>query len=968
MDFYFVPDDAGGILTCSERKLVLRRQMSFSEWPESGLKKLLRRFSAGGDARETDSGLHLSTAALLEIPESIASSIRLPGVTSLSMTVSLKGRIETPDGELRIEWRDPNFRVIVPQHKSLFVVVDGKSQRLTGSVFELWKAIQGYNQTRGQAGDERIASWLIVQNALERAVGESVKAEQLLKSFHILQAGAFALDVRESPNGPTFSPVLMGPELRPSLSDDSAAPEDGENPRQDDAVSDQEALLLPEQRNEFVKAFDSHVGGTRKSYVIGKNAYVLIPNDLQRALDVVRRASNMSSEERRAFVRNPRSLLSEELPELGEKAGSLFVETQSYSERVVGLGLWEKPSLPWLQRGGTGWLPENVSLEVGEKALEIRRDDLPELNEKVTVAEGKGSETLEWHSDSYQTRDVRRALTELGIEPRSQSSINDPKASASEREIEDSNVLQIRSNLEEVEYVEGRRRQPKAIVAEFPSAEIPVTKPKPHQEKGFRWLAECWAAGRPGVLLADDMGLGKTLQTLAFLIWVKPLLKVKGPILIVAPTALLRNWQAEAETHLSPGALGHCVEVFGKNLSNLRRSKGPGWTPEDALDTDRLRSADWILTTYETLANYHRAFARLAYPVVVFDEMQKIKAPDTINSHAAKTLNADFVLGLTGTPIENRIEDLWCIMDRIESGYLGSLRAFSKAYGGGDVSKLKELKSTLESGSPSTPSILLRRMKEDHLPGLPSRKIIPYPAEMPREQAAKYEEIVASAPAVAGTKGEMLKIIHALRGVSLHPGRGLKVDPYDAGDRSRWIEASARVSSTLRILRDVKALDEKALVFIEDRAVQSVFAAVAAQEFDLEEEPSIINGATDGHERQKVVDRFQKDRRGFGLLVLSPKAAGVGLTITAANHVVHLSRWWNPAVEDQCNDRVYRIGQTKPVTVHIPQAIHPRFGDASFDKKLDQLLEKKRILSRDMLAPPVSDGDIEALFNSTISK
>jgi SNF2 family DNA or RNA helicase len=130
--------------------------------------------------------------------------------------------------------------------------------------------------------------------------------------------------------------------------------------------------------------------------------------------------------------------------------------------------------------------------------------------------------------------------------------------------------------------------------------------------------------------------------------------------------------------------------------------------------------------------------------------------------------------------------------------------------------------------------------------------------------------------------------------------------------------------------------------------------------------PVVINGATPGAKRQDIVDRFQNGPPGFNLMVLSPKAAGVGLTITAANHVIHLSRWWNPAVEDQCNDRVYRIGQSKAVTVHVPMAVHPTLGDRSFDINLDKLLSGKRALSRHMLAPPVGEADVGLLFEQAV--
>ena len=181
-----------------------------------------------------------------------------------------------------------------------------------------------------------------------------------------------------------------------------------------------------------------------------------------------------------------------------------------------------------------------------------------------------------------------------------------------------------------------------------------------------------------------------------------------------------------------------------------------------------------------------------------------------------------------------------------------------------------------------------------------------------------------------------------------------------------WLGQSARLSQALDILRRIETAGEKAIIFIEDREVQRVFAGIMSTLFPLQAMPPVINGEVPGHKRQEMVDRFQERPPGFDLLILSPKAAGIGLTITAANHVIHLSRWWNPAVEDQCNDRVYRIGQEKPVTVHLPMAVHPTFGTASFDLTLNQLLTRKRGLSQNMLAPPVSDGDVGAIFGATV--
>ena len=205
------------------------------------------------------------------------------------------------------------------------------------------------------------------------------------------------------------------------------------------------------------------------------------------------------------------------------------------------------------------------------------------------------------------------------------------------------------------------------------------------------WLVEAWRRGWPGVLLADDMGLGKTYQALAFLSWIRgnqaargrrhPTAPALGPMMVVAPTALLRNWRAEAERHLAGDGLGEVVEAFGSGLRRLKRPKDADWSADNSIDLDQLRSAEWILTTYETLADNHRSFARVPYSVVVFDEMQKIKEPGSINTRSAKTLNVDFVIGLTGTPIENELEDLWSIFDGWRPATLARCGTFRDATG-----------------------------------------------------------------------------------------------------------------------------------------------------------------------------------------------------------------------------------------------------------------------------------------------
>lgn len=967
--FSFTPHREHAEIRIVETRVLGPRRVSRKEWPgipdrfQPAIRHLLAAVDQEGDV-QPDDALILPNEALLDLPASVLSVMRVPDPAGLVLRLELIGRVESPEGRIRVVWEDRSSRRLNPRLEGVVVHTGAGPGRLSARTYRILRAVEAYNATGGEP--DRIASWTPVQRELESIAGEEVRADRLLANLRIYQAGAFGLDVRQAVDGPVFDPVLMGPTARESPVDDVPPASDDDDPRRE--AAEKTWLLRPAEYEQFLRAFGADDLPTRPAYVVGRNTYVVVEPDTRAALDVVKRMRRATGADRREFVKNPRSFLVEALPELGEAAARLFVETPQYSERVKGLGLWEKPNLSWLARKSTGWLPEGFVLSIGERRIALDEDGLRELASAAEQAAEAGDASVRFRGEDLCYPDVVGALD--GV--RKEFSGDDEKAREAKEE-PDRNVLLIDDHIDAAEELVTRQRRME-LPQLFPS-DFVRTPPKKHQQDGFKWLVMAWKSGYPGVLLADDMGLGKTLQALSFLAWFRANRRaistgkadIAGPILIVAPTALLRNWQKEAEIHLFEDALGDCVEAFGPRLRSLKRPVSDGRSLEDALDLDTLRDADWILTTYETLANYHRVFARIRFAVVLFDEMQKIKAPDTINTHAAKTLNADFVIGLTGTPIENRIEDLWCIMDRVAPGLLGGLRGFSRRYGGEDADALGELKRMLDEWKGQRPPVMLRRMKLDHLPGLPERTFNHQPAVMPPRQAAAYEEVVRAARQQRGDRSEMLKIIHDLRGVSLHPAGGGGLDPLDASQRRQWIEDSARVSKTFEILRGIERRGEKALVFIEDRAVQSTFAAAVAEEFRLQVLPPIINGSLDGDRRQAVVDRFQASGPGFALMILSPKAAGIGLTITAANHVIHLSRWWNPAVEDQCNDRVFRIGQEKPVTVHVPIARHPVFEDSSFDVKLDALLERKRALSRDMLVPPVWDTDIDELFSATVA-
>jgi superfamily II DNA or RNA helicase len=981
----------GILLTLRRNRLLGSEVVPVEKWMEATGREgaagryLLARLDAGeGSVR--DGGILISHHAVANLPGTIAEALGLPSLGTLSITLAFDGIMTGPRSRIRASWYDADDRKVRIERNGALARWGTREGRLSGPLYELTEAIESYNQTEGAPPETRIAAWAPVQVALLRTTGGDVRTDDgFLTSLTVYQAGAVALDIFETPYGPDFLPVVMGREKAVSLNDDAPAPEGNESdqaePSQRDLVSD---ALLPENlQQRFAREVFAGEQQSRDAYVLAKNTYLVLDPLLKTALDVVRKKRAAPRAERLAFLKNPRADIAEALgDENGVAAASLLVETWQYSERVLGLGIWEPPPIPWLKNRDGQWLPERFPFQIGTTTIDMDREVFQALKGKVAQACDQGLDFVVREGHSFPVSEVQDAFERLGLDrfgnepspekggdskPPQQGKDDEKPKAGDER-------LVIRQNLDGEEFTVAYVPRAVAIKPIMPVPTLVSTHPKLHQTAGFDWLVSCYRAGWPGVLLADDMGLGKTFQALAFLAWVRQNRIKRGldrgaqnkALLVVAPTALLRNWIEEAERHLKPGALGERIDAFGSGLGRLKKPKDEHWTRETALDVARLRAADWVLTTYETLADYHRAFARVAFSVAVFDEAQKIKSPGAINTQSAKAMNADFVLGLTGTPIENRLADLWCIMDRMVPGYLGDLKRFVEKYENGGEDELKQLKSKLDRAQNDfTPPVLLRRMKTEILEGLPERKFVATRVNMPNEQAQAYEAAVMRAKTAVKTRGDMLRAIHAFRGISLHPSGASECDPFDRESVRNWIAKSARVQHVVAVLEGLQQKGEKALVFVEDLEVQSLFAAAITTYLGLSRQPAIINGSIPGEKRLEIVDRFQCSPTPFDLLVLSPKAAGIGLNITAANHVIHLSRWWNPAVEDQCNDRCFRIGQDKSVTVHVPIAVHSDFGDASFDVQLDALLDRKRRLSRDMFLPPVEERDVESLFEKS---
>lgn len=495
---------------------------------------------------------------------------------------------------------------------------------------------------------------------------------------------------------------------------------------------------------------------------------------------------------------------------------------------------------------------------------------------------------------------------------------------------------------------------------------------KQHQQEGVCWLQTCVRLeGRRGVLLADDMGVGKTLQILSFLAWCiesglfPDLSKPKPPfrpILIVAPLILLETetWEKEMKKFFSDNGdvFGNVLPLYGAMLQAYRRKDAEAReevVAKPILRLDQIQRHQVVITNYEAVRDYEFSFAycpngRSLWSIVVADEAHEFKTPNSKISHAMKAIQPDFRIACTGTPVENRLLDLWNIFDTVQPGLLGSAKDFSQTYERQGSQTFADLKARLLYQRPN--AFLLRRSKADVLE-LPAKHEHKLRCVMSAAEVEKHLSLVEGLNETRAAKGK-LDLLHRFARLYQHP---LLLD--GDGDDSSIEElkaGSSKLREVLSVLQGIRDRREKAIVFARHKDVQRMLVRVLAAEFNRP--VRVVNGDTPragglrkgGIEtRSSILDGFRASE-GFDVLVLSPFVAGVGLTIVEANHVIHYGRWWNPAIEAQATDRAYRLGQRKEVHVYLPILEDPTGRVApTFDQLLDQLMEGKKGLAEGAL-------------------
>lgn len=445
-----------------------------------------------------------------------------------------------------------------------------------------------------------------------------------------------------------------------------------------------------------------------------------------------------------------------------------------------------------------------------------------------------------------------------------------------------------------------------------------------YQQVGVRWLY-LLSKLQLGACLADDMGLGKTIQVLSLLLVLKR--QAGGgiqPSLLIAPASLLANWASEIE-RFAPSLralIAHPSAMTGADLKKL--------------GSERLREVDLVITSYGALLRIP-CFAEVSWQLVVLDEAQAIKNPDAKQTRAAKKLKAQSRFALTGTPIENRLGDLWSIFDFINPGLLGSAKeftVFSKGLANRPQNPYGPLRELVRP-------YMLRRLKTDKtvIADLPNKTEIKAFCQLSRKQAALYQQAVEElAKRLKNVediqrRGLILSFLMRFKQICNHPSQWLGDGAWSEEDSGKW--------TRLREIAEViAAKQEKVLVFTQFREVTVPLSAFLGSVFGR---PGLVlHGETEVKKRKDLVRRFQEDES-VGYFVLSLKAGGSGLNLTAASHVVHFDRWWNPAVENQATDRAFRIGQNKNVLVHKFVC------RGTVEEKIEHIIESKQQLSRDLL-------------------
>lgn len=631
------------------------------------------------------------------------------------------------------------------------------------------------------------------------------------------------------------------------------------------------------------------------------------------------------------FISNPAAFLPPDLD----------IDLDKFSNRVKGLNIQVYRARPYIRitPHGNNWFDVDTGIHLHKAGGNIYKDDgyvsdVTETDERDTMDVASFAAMAEqvpdeggWVFDGERWIGVPKGARKIW---EAASNLQEIAPSGRVHVAHLKYILEIYTNIDVLEYDAEFSR----LVQEFlePSATT-VVYPIPgcfqgnlhdYQVEGYIWLQRLYNI-RVGGLLADEMGLGKTVQVIAFMALLLEQ-NILAPAIIVCPRTLVKNWKSELARFLPRARV---YEHIG---------------PYRVRTVEFFQNWDVVITSYETLVSDELILGQVDWTVCVCDEAQKIKNFTTAAARVCKALKARLRLALTGTPVENSLGDLWSIVDFVQPGLLGSYQEFRNRF------ERPLLADTSEATRERVERELLaclylvykRRTKNEYLKELPPKTEERYYIPLSNLQQQLYRNIVAEIKGGHLQRGQVLGAIRRLLNVCAHPF--IETREYKYASPRDLKQSCPKLARTLELLHNIRKSAEKCLIFTDSRAMQEILVRVILDEFGFI--PTIING--ESVNRLELVEDFNKTN-GFSVMILSPRAAGTGLNITSANHVIHYTRWWNPAVENQATDRVHRIGQTKPVFIHLP--ICTINSGLTAEQVLDSLLHQKSVLAERILVP-----------------
>ena len=795
---------------------------------------------------------------------------------------------------------------------------------------------------------------------------------------------------------------------------------DAENMNVLPVIKDEENVAQNEVIKKFIEKFTT-TGGLQKKYSVnvdGKNYELVISGEILDALQVLK--ENNSTVSKKDFLKQQGPIFQDERME------SEYIE-YNYGPRVKGLGYLKYRAAPVINNSDIEWFSEilpYIDTMEGEH-IALTPGELPYLESKLEELEGNEEEILlEFETDDGKKKiflnreqlkneieklknsfreisefkkyeDIKAIAEEFEksdkgyIEyknmyvknPHNPSLVKELLENAEEKnkkedEVEEKKHLLLKDNIDVLEHIEEVEERKFKYEYEEPDSLRECYTLMPYQKKGVQIMQNLYMNDSVnGVLLSDDMGLGKTLQILTFLAWMK---EKKGRLkaVLVMPTSLTTNWYNESANEKNQGEIQKFFKDGTFKVSVLRGRITPGEKAE-------IDKSEILILSYETLRINQIELGKIEWDIMVCDEAQKIKNPRTLMTTAVKGQNVKFKIACTATPIENTILDLWCLVDFSNPGLLGSLKDFKQRYFTSSSSE-EVLKNINDELKLKLGDHFIRRTKD---------VLNTQGSEFPKKVVI-YEHIPYSDEQVKVINrfnrlkmcGEsVLPLIQGMIMACSHPQLVDKKDDVDE-DIEILMEQSLKLGNVKEILDRVRIANEKAIIFTKYKKMQKILSIIIKEWYGFN--PNIINGSASSDIRRRLLDEY-RNSTGFNVIILSPEAAGVGINLVEANHVIHYTRHWNPAKEEQATDRAYRIGQKKDVFVYYPMvAQNEEYGKLTFtdldewiessefnfsvssspEEKLNKIIIRKKRLLRDFfLAAPIDteESDFEDFKNDT---